>query len=263
MNIIGIIPARMASNRFPGKPLVEIAGRAMIYHVYWRSKMSKVLNCVYVATCDREIEDYCRRAGIKVVMTADTHERATDRAAEAVVKIEKETKKNADIVVMIQGDEPMVFPEMIDSVVRPVVEKKDVRVANLMAELKNEEEEKDPNIVKVVVGKDNNALYFSREAIPSRKKAKGAPPCYKQVPIIPFARDFLITFNKLPQTPLEIIESVDMLRLLEHGYAVRMVPSGFSTYGVDTPRDLERVGKLMQADPLIPKYSDKGAKNGK
>ena len=246
MNIIGIIPARMSSTRFPGKPLVKIAGKAMIQHVYQRSKMAKSLKGIYIATCDKEIEDYCRSNNMNVVMTKDTHERASDRAAEAMEKIEKKTGEKADIVVMIQGDEPMVTPDMIDSVLKPLLEDETIVVANLMYELKSKEEENNPNIVKVVADKTDHALYFSREPIPSGKKAKKGVMRYKQIAIIPFRRDFLVTFNKLPQTPLEVIESVDMLRVLEHGYQVKMVMSPVNTYGVDTPRDLRYVKKFIK-----------------
>lgn len=245
-NIIGIIPARMASTRFPGKPLAKILDKAMIYHVYRRSKMAKVLREVYIATCDKEIEDYCRKNNMNVIMTKDTHERASDRAAEAMEKIEGKTGQTIDIVVMIQGDEPMVTPEMVDLSVEPMLEGKDISVVNLMHELKGKDEEGNPNIVKVVADENGYALYFSREAIPSGKKAKKGVTRYKQIAIIPFRRDFLVTFNKLPQTTLEIIESIDMLRVLGHGYKVKMVMSPVNTYGVDTPQDLERVGELMK-----------------
>lgn len=209
---------------------------------------------VYIATCDKEIKDYCLGNNMKVVMTKDTHERASDRASEAMEKIEKKVGKKTDIVVMIQGDEPMVYPDMIDLAVRSLLEDDSILVANLMSPLKDEEESKDPNIVKVVTDRKNYALFFSRKPIPSGKKAKHGVTRFKQVPIIPFRRGFLITFNKLSQTPLEIAESVDMLRVLEHGYKVKMVLTQFNTYGVDTPRDLARVNKLMKKDPLIPQY---------
>lgn len=246
MNIVGIIPARMASTRFPGKPLEKILGRAMIYHVYQRSKMAGILDGVYVATCDKEIKDYCRENGMNAIMTKDTHERASDRTAEAMVKLEKKKNQKIDIVVMIQGDEPMVYPEMIDEAVKPMLKDVHIQVVNLMAPLRSLKEHEDPNEVKVVVDKANFALYFSREPIPSRKKDAGKIPMYKQVCIIPFRRDFLIKFNALSQTPLEIAESVDMLRVLEHGYKVKMVLTEFDTYSVDTIDDLMKVERLMK-----------------
>jgi len=252
--IIGIIPARMSSSRFPGKPLAEIRGIPMLGHVYFRSKMSKTLDEVYVATCDKEIVDYIESIGGKAIMTADTHERASDRTAEAMLKVESEMGAKVDIVVMIQGDEPMLHPEMIDEVLQPMLEDDSILVANLMAPLKSRQEHDDPNEVKVVVDKKDFAIYFSREPIPSWKKGAQDVPMLKQVCIIPFIRDFLITFNELEPTPLEIIESVDMLRVLEHGRKVKMVSTDYDTYSVDTIEDLQRVETLMENDELVMKY---------
>ncbi len=254
MNIVGIIPARMGSSRFPGKPLAQIGGMSMIGHVYFRSKMSGSLDEVYVATCDREISDYIESIGGKAVMTADTHERASDRTAEAMIKIEKLTGRKVDIVVMIQGDEPMLNPEMIGESLKPMIEDEAIQVVNLMSSLKSKEEHNDLNEVKVVVDLNNYALYFSREPIPHWKKSDTDIPMYKQVCIIPFRRDFLIEFNELKQAPLEVIESVDMLRVLEYGYKVKMVYSEFETYSVDTMEDLRRVEEMIDRDPLIKKY---------
>ena len=254
MNIIGIIPARMASSRFPGKPLAKIWGIPMIGHVYHRSKMSDILSDVYIATCDNEIVNYADSIGAPAVMTSASHERASDRAAEAMQKIETETGKKTDIVVMIQGDEPMICPSMIDDAIRPMQNDPEIRVVNLMSQLDTQEEHEDPNEVKVVVDQKDFALYFSREPIPSRKKGALQVPMLKQVCIIPFKRDFLLQFNNLIPTPLEIIESVDMLRVLEHGYKVKMVMSDHRTYSVDTPEDLEYVNKCMENDALIGQY---------
>jgi len=254
VKIIGIIPARMSSSRFPGKPLAKIRQIPMVGHVYYRSKMSKVMEQVYVATCDKDIQQYCLDNKINVVMTKDTHERASDRAAEAMLKIEQSTGQKADIVVMIQGDEPMLVPRMIDLVVEPMLQDEYILVVNLMSKLKTRTEHEDSNEVKVVVDNDSFALYFSREPVPSRKKGAKDIPMYKQVCLIPFRRDFLLKFNELAPTPLEIIESVDMLRVLEHGYKVKMVISNYDTYSVDTPEDLENVEKLMTNDPLVEEY---------
>lgn len=254
MKIIGIIPARMASSRFPGKPLAKILGTPMVEHVYFRSKMAEVLDAVYVATCDKKISDYVESIGGKAIMTSDSYERCTDRIAEAVEKIEAMTGSQVDIVVNIQGDEPMLFPEMINEAVRPMVDDRSIVAANLMAPMKAVREHEDPNEVKVVVDKDNYALYFSREPIPSRKKGATEIPMLKQVCIIPFRRDFLFKFNQLEPTPLEKIESVDMLRAIEHGYKVKMVLTSFETYSVDTPEDLRFVEEQMKNDPLIGKY---------
>ncbi|MFA4991116.1 MAG: 3-deoxy-manno-octulosonate cytidylyltransferase [Candidatus Omnitrophota bacterium] len=254
MNIIGIIPARMSSSRFPGKPLADIYGMAMIRHVYLRSAMSDTLGALYVATPDKEIKDYCVRNDMRFVMTKDTHERASDRAAEAMLKIEKTLGRKTDILVMIQGDEPMVYPEMIDLAVRPLIRDRKILVSNLMSPLKTREEFSDPNEVKVVVDEKGFALYFSREPIPSEKKGARDIPMLKQVCIIPFRRDFLLRFNRLSQTAPEKIESVDMLRCLGHGYKVKMIRSDFNTYSVDTPKDLENVKKAMKKDRLFREY---------
>jgi len=251
MHIIGIIPARLASTRFPGKPMAKICGIPMVGHVYFRSKMSKALDEVYIATCDNEIIEYSKSIGAKAIMTKDTHIGASDRTAEAMINSELETGKKVDIVVMIQGDEPMLNPQMIDLAICPMLADENLEVVNLMSCLRGAVEEEDPNIVKVVTDKRGYALYFSREALPSTKKTTRQVVRYKQVPIIPFKRDFLLTFNSLEQTPLEAIESVDMLRVLENGFKVKMVLSQYCTYGVDTPKDLKRVQKLMEKDDLF------------
>ena len=255
MNIIGIIPARMGSSRFPGKPLKKILGIPMLGHVFFRSNMSKALDDLYVATCDREIYEFILSIGGKAVMTADTHERASDRTAEAMLKIESETGKKTDIVVMIQGDEPMLLPEMIDLSLKPLHTEENIQVVNLMAPLKSAEEQDDPNEIKVVTDLNGFALYFSREPIPHRKKLNKPVPMFKQVCIIPFRRDFLIKFNELDPTPLEEAEFIDMMRLLENGYRVKMVSIDSGTYAVDTIEDLRKVEKLMADDPLIQQYS--------
>lgn len=257
LNIIAIIPARMASSRFPGKPMAKIHGIPMVGHVYYRTKMSTLLSETYVATCDQEIFDYVESIGGKAIMTADSHERASERTAEAMQKVEAETGKEVDIVVMVQGDEPMIFPEMLDEAVRPLIEDEAILVSNLMAPLKTREEHDDPNEVKVVVDQDDFALYFSREAIPSWKKGAKSVPMLKQVCIIPFRRDFLVRFNEMETTPLEIIESVDMLRIMEHGSKVKMVHTDQDTYSVDTPEDLERVQSLMRHDTLMERYQNR------
>lgn len=254
MNIIGIIPARLASSRLPQKPMADILGMPMIGHVYLRSKLSNILNEVYVATCDQAIVDYIESIGGKAVMTADTHERASDRTAEALLKIEKETGKKVDIVVMIQGDEPMVTPDMISASVEPLLNDESIKITNLMASMNSKEEHEDPAEVKVVVDKNNFALYFSREPIPSRKKGVEDVPMLKQVCIIPFRRDFLLEYNQMEQTTLEIIESVDMNRLLENGIPIKMVMRKEETFSVDTKADLENVNARMKNDPLLAAY---------
>ena len=254
MKIIGIIPARMESSRFPGKPLADILGIPMIGHVYHRCKMSNILDEVYVATCNKEIFDYIESLGGKAIMTSNKHERASDRAAEALNIIENRINQKLDIIVMLQGDEPMVKPDMIEYAVRPLIEDSTLAVSNLMSEIKTEKEWMDPNEVKVVSDSNNNALYFSREPIPSKKKYDKYFPVYRQVCVIPFRRDWLMKYTKLPPTPLEIIESVDMNRFLENGLKVKLVEIFHETVAVDTPDDLKNVELKMKDDLLLKKY---------
>ncbi|NOX14978.1 MAG: 3-deoxy-manno-octulosonate cytidylyltransferase [Epsilonproteobacteria bacterium] len=254
MNIISIIPARMDSNRFPGKPMADILGMPMIGHVYKRVKMSSILSKVYVATCDKEIYEYIESIGGKAVMTSDCHERCSDRCAEAMLKIEKQENIKVDIMVMVQGDEPLTFPQMIDEAVEPMFEDKFIKITNLVADLNSIKEFEDPNEVKVVMDKNNNALYFSREPIPSRKKGILNIPMKKQVCVIPFTRDFLLEYNEMEPTPLETIESVDMMRILENGMKVKMIPTKYDTKAVDTKEDLDRVVEIMDKDVLFESY---------
>jgi 3-deoxy-manno-octulosonate cytidylyltransferase (CMP-KDO synthetase) len=254
MNIISIIPARMASSRFPGKPMKDILGMPMIGHVYKRVKMSKMLREVYVATCDKEIFDYIESIGGKAVMTSDCHERCTDRCAEAMQKIENETEEKCDIIVMVQGDEPLTFPQMIDESVDPMIKDRNLLITNLVADLETIEQFENPNEVKVVMDKYNNALYFSREPIPSRNKGVLNVPMKKQVCVIPFKRDFLFEYNKMKPTPLEIIESVDMMRIIENGGKIKMCKTNYKTKAVDTKEDLELVCEIMKKDKLFEVY---------
>ncbi len=257
MKIVGLIPARMKSGRFPGKPMKKIHGIPMIGHCYFRSKMSKVLDEVFVATCDEEIYSYIKSIGGKAIMTKDTHEMCTDRVVEATQNIEKEIGHHLNIVVNIQGDQPMVFPEMIDDVVHPLLEDKKIPCTTMMAKIRSFEEHDDPNRIKIVVDKENFAMYMSREPIPSRRKLKEGVrlPMYVHVAIIPFRRDFLMAFGNLPMTPLESVESVDYLRAMENGYRIKMVLTEIETETVDTPEDLKKAEQMMQGDPLMPGYA--------
>ena len=253
-NNILIIPARMDSSRFPGKPLKKINGIPMIGHCYYRAKMSKMTKEVYVATCDTEIESYIHSIGGKAIMTSADHERASDRVSEAMVKIEKEKGYKTDIIILYQGDEPMVTPEMIDLSINKMLADNNVEVINLMSEINSEIEFKDPNEVKVVVDNNNDAIYFSREPIPSTKKYSEKIKKYKQVCVIPFRRNSLIEFNNTQQTYLEEIESIDMLRIIQIGKKVRMVNIDKHVFSVDTPSDLKKVEDLMTNDKLIKLY---------
>ncbi|MGB0670295.1 MAG: 3-deoxy-manno-octulosonate cytidylyltransferase [Rhodospirillales bacterium] len=252
---IAFVPARMASSRFPGKPLVDIHGVPMVGHCYFRTDMAKTVDATYVATCDQVVGDYCDSAGIPWVMTKDTHERATDRVAEAMLKVEEKTGTRHNIVVLVQGDEPMLRPEMIDLAVAGLIAAPDINVVNLMLDM-DPDDFADPNEVKVVCDQQSNALYFSREPIPSLKMAKGAKvPMRKQFCLMPFRRDFLLEYNEMPQTPLEKIESCDMLRIVESGGKVRMVYCPGETVAVDTQADLDRVRKFMATDDLMAAYA--------
>lgn len=253
-NIVAVLPARMGSSRFPGKPMAKILGMPMIGHVYKRVAMSTIISSVYVATCDKEIYDYIESIGGRAVMTSDEHERCSDRCAEAMIKIEELTKAKVDILVMVQGDEPMTHPEMINEAVQPLLENHKIKITNLLGQIESMAEFEDPNEVKVVVDTNSKALYFSREPIPSLKKGGSDFPMYKQVCIIPFRRDFLIEYNNMKPTPLEIIESVDMLRILENGMPVLMAPTKYDTKAVDTPNDLATVELLLKDDPLCKSY---------
>ena len=187
-------------------------------------------------------------------MTADNHERASDRTAEALLKIEKDTGERVDIVVMLQGDEPMITPDMIQSAVNPLLQDQTIKISNLYADIHSVEAFEDPNEVKVVVDKNDFAIYFSREPIPSRKKGVLDGPMLKQVCIIPFDRDYLLEYNNMEQTPLEIIESVDMMRIIENGMKVKMIYTPKETYAVDNEDDLKLVVDKMKSDPLLGDY---------
>ena len=245
MKILALIPARMGSGRFPGKPMALISGKPMIGHVYERVSQSPILDLTAVATCDQEIYDYIESIGGVAVMTGNQHERASDRCAEALVKLEKANNTRYDIVVMVQGDEPMTHPDMIAEAVQPLLDDPQVQVVNLLGQIKDTDEFEDRNCIKVVCDLKLNALYFSREPIPTRCKVDNIP-MGKQVCIIPFRRDFLLEYTRMTPTPLEVAESVDMMRILEHGLKVRMAPTRHNTQAVDMPDDLKKVARLMQ-----------------
>jgi len=250
MKIIAVIPARMGSTRFPGKPLAPLLGRSMIEHVYRRTAMCKALDDVFVATCDQEIMDAVNAFGGKPLMTSNRHQRASDRVAEAA------TNFSADIIVMIQGDEPMTYPEMIAQSIAPFCDgDPKISCVNLTARITSEVEFEDRNTIKVVMDSEGFAVYMSREPIPTRHiKAFDKIQAFKQVCIIPFTAGSLQEFIRLSPTPLEIAESIDMLRFIEHGRKVKMVETPYATHAVDTPEDLQLVEELLQKDPLTDKY---------
>ena len=243
MNILALIPARMGSSRFPGKPLEKILGKPMIGHVYERVSKCDLLIKTVVATCDKEILEYIESIGGEAVMTGSHHERASDRCAEALIYLEKKDKIKYDIIVMVQGDEPMTHPNMITEAVTPMLDDPEILVTNLLGNIENIEEFEDRNCIKVVCDLNSDALCFSREPIPTRKYGK--VEMKKQVCIIPFRREFLLRYISLEPTPVEIAESIDMMRVLENGYKVRMIPTLYNTYAVDTVEDLKKVEELM------------------
>jgi 3-deoxy-manno-octulosonate cytidylyltransferase (CMP-KDO synthetase) len=243
MRLIGVIPARMGSSRFPGKPLAPLHGRPMLEHVYRRTAACEMLHEVFVATCDDEIAVAAAQFGARAVMTSRAHERATDRIAEATAN------DSADIVVMVQGDEPMIHPAMVAAAVEPLLEEPSLNCVNLAALIGSENEARDPNTIKVATALNGDALYFSRSVIPTMAGERFRNGGWiKQVCIIAFRRQSLRRFSSLPQGPLERIESIDMLRFLENGVPVRMVMTEHETHAVDTPADLELVARLLAAD---------------
>jgi 3-deoxy-manno-octulosonate cytidylyltransferase (CMP-KDO synthetase) len=234
----------MGSTRFPGKPLARIQGLTMIEHVYRRSRACALLDEVIIATCDRAIAQAAESFGAPFIMTSAAHDRASDRVAEATARTA------ADIIVMIQGDEPLIRPEMIESAVTAMLRAPSVGCVNLAGIISSEHEVRDRNTIKVVAALDGNALYFSRQPIPDfgqRRFAKG--PCLKQVCVIPFRRRALTSFATLPRGPLEELESIDMLRFLENGQPVRIVTTDIETHAVDVPGDLDVVELMMTRKP--------------
>ncbi|MFC2132738.1 3-deoxy-manno-octulosonate cytidylyltransferase [Bacteroidota bacterium] len=244
-NIVALIPARMASTRFPGKPLKKILGKPMIGHIYDKVKKNSLLKSTVVATCDHEIADYIESIDGDYVMTGRYHKRATDRCAEALEKLEKQNNTKYDIVVMVQGDEPMIDPAMISEGLQPMLDDSTLQVTNLMGEIKDDIEFKDPNVVKVVCDIVGNALYFSREPIPSSHYIKNTN-IFKQYGVIMFQRNFLFKYLQMNPTPLEKVESIDMLRIIENGIPLKMVLSKYNIYTVDTPTELTQVEDMMR-----------------
>lgn len=253
MKAIGVIPARLGATRYPNKPMACLHGMPMVGHCYHRACLAHGLTSVYVATCDKEIADYMRSINGMAIMTANTHTRATTRTAEAVEYVERETGKCVDVVVMVQGDEPLILPETISQTLEHFSDP-EVEIVNIMSRLRTYEQFVDKNNVKVVVNKNNDALYYSREPIPSPWRGLDGVPMYMQTGIIAFRRDVLIRFNQMVESQLEQIESVDMNRVLEAGGRIRMVLTEAVTIGVDTPQELKDAEKLMTEDLTLGKY---------
>jgi 3-deoxy-manno-octulosonate cytidylyltransferase (CMP-KDO synthetase) len=250
MSTVIIIPARLASTRFPGKPLKKILGRTIVEHVWKRASLCPGIEGVIIATCDQAIMDECRRIGARGIMTSNKHESCVDRVAEAAENL------SAEVIINLQGDMPLVHPQCLEELIKPFADKK-VNFSDLMGPIHDLEEGNSLNVVKVAVDLNGNALYYSREALPSGRKvpAGSAIVRYKQLGINAYRRESLRLFAGLPRTPLEKIESVDMLRLLENGHQVRMVNFDYPSVGVDTEEDLKKAEKLMASDQFYKKYA--------
>jgi 3-deoxy-manno-octulosonate cytidylyltransferase (CMP-KDO synthetase) len=219
----------------------------MIEHVWYRASGSRCLTEVVVATCDAAIRDAVEAFGGLAVMTSRAHERGTDRIAEAAATL---SLGDMDIAVNVQGDEPMLLPHMVDDAVRPLIDDSHLTVTNLCAPIDSEEEYADPNEIKIVTDLAGDALFMSRAPVPSNTRHTPGVARMKQVCVIAFRAPILAQFARLPQTPLEKAESIDMLRLIENGVRIRMVPSNAQTYAVDTVAGLQRVERAIQQDPL-------------
>ena len=244
-NILALIPARMGSSRFPGKPMKKINGKPMIQHVYERVTKNKLLLNTYVATCDQIIDSYLKKINANSVMTSKKHQRASDRCAEALKKIEKKESRKYDIIVMVQGDEPMVHHKMITEALYPFFKSEKISIVNLLGEFDSKKEYLDKNCIKVVCNNNLNAKYFTRK-LPLKFYNKKNKLLGKQVCIIPFRRKMLFKYLNLKPTFFEIKESVDMWRWLENNEDVKMVKTKFTSYAVDTKKDLIKVSKIMR-----------------
>lgn len=250
MTIVAIIPARYGSTRFPGKALADLAGKPVIRHVYERTCSAALVSRVIVATDDRRIADVVRQAGGEAVMTSPGHETGTDRLAEVVRGLD------ADIVVNVQGDEPLIEPAMIDQAIEPFLTSPDLQMGTLKSRIRILHDFLSPNVVKVVTDSEGYALYFSRSPLPFfRDKwhdlkddafAAGRLLCYKHVGLYVYRRDFLLRFAAMPQTFLEVSEKLEQLRALENGVRIRVVETEFESLGVDTPEDLAKARELIQ-----------------
>lgn len=250
-SVICVIPARMASARFPGKPLKTLLGLPLLMHVYQRCALCERLDQIIIATCDEEIRAAADSHGAQTVMTAHTHPGCSDRTEEAIA-IAVPHIADDDLVLMVQGDEVLVSPQMLDDVI-DTYEKTKAPVVNIASRLTRREDHEDPNTVKVVAAPSGRALYYSRAAIPSAFRADSAP-MYQQTGIIGFSSAFLKTFGTMAQTPLEKMEHVDMLRVIENELPIQIVFSDNETIGVDTPDDLLRAEKMLASDPLTKEY---------
>ena len=241
MKIIGIIPARFNSSRLPGKPLADIHGKPMIWHVYQQAMKSELLNELYVATDDERIKEACHGFGMKVIMTSDKHRTGSDRLSECASKVD------ADFYVNIQGDEPMIDPAAIDMVAKEIIAGHDESIVSSGAYMLIDDPSDiiDSNVVKVIISKSGLALAYSRSPIPYPKD--GRAKYYKQLGLYAFTKNGLKAFSDNTPSRLESTEGVELFRLLENNFCTKMVEVLHTSVSVDTARDLIRVRLLMKA----------------
>ncbi|HLD83153.1 MAG TPA: 3-deoxy-manno-octulosonate cytidylyltransferase [Candidatus Omnitrophota bacterium] len=242
MDVIGIIPARFSSTRFEGKVLADISGKPMLEHVWERAKQAHLLEDLFIACDDEVVAKAASDFGAKVVMTSKSHACGTDRIIEVVNPIE------VKVVVNIQADEPLIHPTMIDNAARVLLEDSALSVATVMKAIEDEAVISDPNVVKVVIDKNNFAIYFSRAAIPfhALNSQIKLPIYFKHIGLYAYTKDFLFTYKNLPVSYLERVECLEQLRILEQGFRIKVVESKFDTIGVDTPEDLEKVKEYLR-----------------
>jgi 3-deoxy-manno-octulosonate cytidylyltransferase (CMP-KDO synthetase) len=243
--IVAIIPARYRSTRLPGKPLALIDTKTMVEHVYRRVELARGVDAVLVATDDERIAKAVAEFGGTAVMTSETHATGTDRLAEVARALEGE------IVVNVQGDEPLIAPEAIDAAIRPLLDQPSERIGTLRRRIDDPADLDNPSVVKVVVDVEGYALYFSRASIPFLRPGLTPPVAWRHLGLYAYRRSVLLALAALPQTPLERSEGLEQLRGLEHGYRIRTVETTADTIGVDTPEDLERVRQLVGATPGV------------
>jgi 3-deoxy-manno-octulosonate cytidylyltransferase (CMP-KDO synthetase) len=255
MKIIGIVPARMAATRFPGKPLYPILGRPMLDHVFARAKMFRGWDGLYLATCDAEIADLGRTKSWPVIMTSSHHTRCLDRIAEAVPKCGQSVEAG-DLVVCVQGDEPMLHPDMIEAAIRPLVEDSSAPCTVLAMQIAEEEQFLNSDTVKIVHNQKGEVLYTTRSPVPYCKGRftveHGARRIYG---IFAFRWQYLKAFTEMPETYLEKVESCDSNRILDSHFRQRIAPYPFrKSFSVDSPADIALVEAHMQKDPLWGMY---------
>lgn len=240
MKIIGVIPARYKSSRFPGKPLVDICGKPMIYWVYQQALKVPEFDAIYVATDDERIKDACEEHNMKVIMTSDRHKTGSDRVAEVATKVD------GDLFVNVQGDEPVIHPEMIRQVISIFLEDDSVYFGSLKKEITDPDEIQATSTVKVVTDDNGDAMYFSRSVIPSNVKDGQVARVFRHVGIYAYKRDFLKIFSEIEQTELELGEGIEPLRAMQKGYKIRLKETQYSSIGVDLPEHVKKVEKILQ-----------------